>query len=160
MPTSRKPTDLTDRKPGRDPGKMVDDLYRSGRHYPVRDPADWPARHAVNDYATSPGEPIQRDHGSRYHRHEEIQSPQHRPNQHDVHYDNDTSGWVRGAPNGQAPTGHNETAEKLPNFDHSSRAPRFNKSKGNDWGTADNRPAHQSSKQQHRPGEGPIGKRK
>jgi hypothetical protein len=38
-------------------------------------------------------------------------------NFHDKNYDNDTSGWVRGAPNGQSPTGNNGTATRLPNFD-------------------------------------------
>ena len=37
--------------------------------------------------------------------------------QHGVRYDNQTSGWVRGA-RGE-PTGNNETAEDKPFFDHS-----------------------------------------
>jgi hypothetical protein len=118
-------------RPGSDPSKQLNDLYSFGRTYPREQPAEWPRRDAFNFDAAHQGKPPQRDHPSRYHRHEEIQSPQHRENQHDVHYDNDCRGWVRAAGNNQVPTGHGEDATRLGNFDRGGSW-RL-KDKGNDW---------------------------
>jgi hypothetical protein len=116
MPT-KKPIDHTEHRPGKDPSKMIDRLYSEGRTYPREQLAKWADRDAANYDAKDQGEAVQAHNPHPYHRHEEIRSPQHRENQHDVNYDNDARGWVRGAPNGQMPTGHNEDATRLGNFD-------------------------------------------
>ena len=131
MPTSKRPIDHTEHRPGKDPSKMIDRLYSEGRTYPREQPARWPDRDAANFDAKHQGEPVQAHHPHPYHRHEEIQSAQNREDQHDKHYDSDTSGWVRAAPNGKQPTGNNETAERLPNYDQGQSYRRADK--GNDW---------------------------
>jgi hypothetical protein len=45
------------------------------------------------------------------------QEPQDKSNQHGKHYDNDASGWVRGAHG--VPTCYDEDATHRPDFDHS-----------------------------------------
>ena len=93
----------------------VDELYSRGRSFPHGQNRDAGARRAT------PYEPSMKSH--------EVQRPQSPEDQHDVGYDNRTSGWVRGA-RGE-PTGNNETAEGKPSFDKGQSYRRSDK--GNDW---------------------------
>ena len=78
-------------------------------------------------------ESLYHDHG-RHSRVEMIEHNEHQANQapedaHGPNYDNDASGWVRGA-RGE-PTGDYETGETKPGFDHNPVWKMANK--GNDW---------------------------
>ena len=95
----------------------VDELYSRGRSFPHGQNRDTGARRST------PYEPSMKSH--------EVQHPQSSEDQHDVGYDNRTSGWVRGA-RGE-PTGNNETAMGKPGFDKGQSYRRADK--GNDWGS-------------------------
>ena len=134
--TTKPPKDLTRVRPGSDPSRLIDALYRVGRSYPREQPAKWPARPAVNDAAKEQHQSRPKNDPGNF------QSNQAPENHHSPNYDSDTSGWVRGAPNNSKPTGNNETATRLPNFDYGGSWRRADK--GNDW--------HSESDQRH-PGE-------
>jgi hypothetical protein len=123
--TSRKPTDLTHVKPGSDPSRLIDRLYSEGRSYPREKPAEWPARPAVNEGSARQGRHVPRNDPFNENTN---QAPE---NFHAPNYDSQTSGWVRAAPNGKQPSGNNETATRLPNFDYGGSYRRADK--GNDW---------------------------
>ena len=91
----------------------VDEMY-ANRHRPYGQVRDGSHRRIEH-------EPSMKSH--------EVQRPQSPEDQHDVGYDNRTSGWVRGA-RGE-PTGNNETAEGKPSFDKGQSYRRSDK--GNDW---------------------------
>jgi hypothetical protein len=110
MTTSRKPTDLTHVKPGTDPSKMIDDLYRQGRSYPREQPQRWPDRPVDASRYEEQGQ----------HKGHHPSAPQFEEDGRAPEYSGDCSGWVRAAPNGQMPTGDNSDATRLPNFDRSN----------------------------------------
>jgi hypothetical protein len=124
MTTSRRPTDLTHLKPGSDPTKLINDLYAHGRTYPREKPAEWPARPAVNDAIARQGRHVSRNDPFNEN------TNQHPENFKAPNYQNDCSGWVRGAPNGQKPTGNNSDATRL-HFDRGGSWRRPDG--GNDW---------------------------
>jgi len=112
--------DYTSIEPGSDPTRNVARIYegRPSQGYPRnaepkrrRDPA------SNLDAKFSSPNPSKGDHVFNQN------SVQHPANQHDVNYDNDATGWVRGCRSGE-PTCHNEDATVKPFFD-----------KGNAWRT-------------------------
>ncbi len=106
MTTSRKPIRLENVKPGIDPTRLIVRLYSEGRTCPREQPAHWPARPAVNRSAA------EQHHSRAKNDPGNFQVNQAPENFHASNYDQDTSGWVRSAPNGKTPTGNNETATK------------------------------------------------
>jgi hypothetical protein len=106
---------------------MIDALYRLGRSYPREQPAKWPAAPAVNDGIARQGRHVSK--GDPFNEN----TNQHVENFKSPNYQNDSRGHVRGAPNGRTPTGNNETAERLPNFDHWQDRPSMKATKGDDW---------------------------
>jgi hypothetical protein len=86
----------------------IDALYSEGRHFPRGQNRDPQSRQRIEC------EPSFEAGNRGAFNSNVVQSPE---NRHDTKYDNQTSGWVRGA-RGE-PTGHGETAEGKPNFDHS-----------------------------------------
>jgi hypothetical protein len=102
----------------------VDELYSRGRSFPHGQSRDAGARRSIPH--TSPMESAAAKRMA--HNTNTNQAPE---DFHDVKYDNDTSGWVRGA-RGE-PTGFNETATGKPSFDKGNSWRRADK--GNDWGS-------------------------
>jgi hypothetical protein len=113
-------------KPGSDPTKAINELYATGRRYP-QGQARWPSAPTVNDAAARQGRHVSRNDPYNENTNQDVS------NWKSPNYDNDSRGWVRAAPNGQKATGNNETAEKLPNFDHSRDRPAMQPNRGNDW---------------------------
>jgi hypothetical protein len=114
-------------KPGGDPSRTIENLYSYGRTYPREQPAEWPKAPTVNDAVARQGRHVSK--GDPYNEN----TNQDVTNWKSPHYDNDSRGWVRGAANGQKASGNSETAERLPNFDHSRDRPSMQSNKGNDW---------------------------
>jgi hypothetical protein len=124
--TTKKPIDITNAKPGSG-DRLVRNIYSEGRHYPRGKPQEWPKRPAVNPSVRQQNTLDLPVDGC-------WQANQMPENFHDKNYDNDTSGWVRGSPNGKNPqTCNRETATGLPNFDHSKNRPSMQRNKGDDW---------------------------
>jgi hypothetical protein len=107
--TTKKPVDISNSKPGSG-DRLVRNIYSEGRHYPYGEPAKFPARPPDNYRYWEQGQ----------HKNRQPSAPQFIEDGRSPNYTNDTSGWVRGSPNGKNPnTSDRETAEGLPNFDHS-----------------------------------------
>jgi hypothetical protein len=112
-------------KPGSDPSKAVDALYAYGRRYGEK-PAEWPAAPAANPSVAEQHKPRSKHDVGNF---QVNQAPE---DFHGPGYDNQTTGHVRGTRRG-TPSGNNETATSLPNFDHSADRPSMQPNKGTDW---------------------------
>ena len=100
----------------------VDELY-ANRHRPYGQVRDGSHRRIESEPAMESAAANRTAHNTNTN-----QAPE---DQHGPKYDNDCSGWVRGA-RGE-PTGNNETAEGKPSFDKGQSYRRADK--GNDWGS-------------------------
>jgi hypothetical protein len=103
-------TSLDGIRPGTDPSRLIDKLYSTGRHYPREAPQKWPARPVDASRYDEQGQG----------KHRQPSAPQFIEDGRRPEYSNDTSGWIRGAPNGRMPDCNNEDATRLPNFDRSN----------------------------------------
>jgi hypothetical protein len=100
----------------------IDDMYSKGRSFPRGQNRDTGARSRIECEPS-----LEPKRGGAFNSNA-VQDPE---NRHDAGYDNDASGWTRGA-RGQ-PSGNNETAEGKPSFDKGQSYRRADK--GDDWGS-------------------------